>query len=202
MPRGFLSDTQQRQYGCYSADPNETQLTRFFHLDDTDLTLINKRRRDYNRLGFALLLTTVRFLGTFMPDSSDVPQTVIQFVALQLAITNSDYIANYRVRRATGVAHRTEIQHHYRYQDFHSPPWRFRLSRMLYSRAWISNERPSLLFDIGTAWLIQHKVLLPGATVLQRLIIEIRERASNQLWNRLAVLPTPVDFIQILQSIN
>ena len=46
------------------------------------------------------------------------------------------------------------------------------------------------MFDMGTAWLIQHKVLLPPATTLQQLIIEIRERASNELWNRLASLPT------------
>jgi len=190
MARGFISDTQQRQYGRYTVDPNEIQLTQFFHLDDTDFALINKRRREYNRLGFALQLTTVRFLGTFLPDPLDVPQNAIQFIAFQLAIANTDCIGNYRIRRATGVAHRTEIQRQYGYQDFHSPPWRFRLSRLLYSRAWISNERPSLLFDIGTAWLIQHKVLLPGATVLQRLIIDIRERASNQLWSRLALLPT------------
>jgi len=66
----------------------------------------------------------------------------------------------------------------------------FRLSRFLYSRSWINNERPSLMFDMDTAWLIQNRVLLPGATTLQRLIIEIRERVSNQLWKRLASLPT------------
>ena len=133
----------------------------------------------------------MRFLGTFLPDPTQVPRSVLQFVALQLAIVDTDSLDNYMTRRATRVAHRAEIQRHYGYHDFNAPPWRFRLSRFLYSRAWLSNERPSLMFDMGTAWLIQHKVLLPGATILQRLIIEIRERASNQLWSRLALLPTP-----------
>jgi hypothetical protein len=60
---------------------------------------------------------------------------------------------------------------------------------LLYIRAWISNERPSLLFDLATAWLIQHKILLPGATTLSRLISKIRERASSLLWQRLSSLP-------------
>ena len=46
------------------------------------------------------------------------------------------------------------------------------------------------MFDFATAWLIQNKVLLPGASVLSRLIAEIRERATQRLWQRLSVLPT------------
>lgn len=162
MPKEFLTDVQRRQYGRYEGEPDEAQLTRYFHLDDTDRALTENCRGDHNRLGFAL----------------------------QLANAGVDSLGNYMNRSATRLSHRAEIQSHYGYQDFNTLPWRFRLSRFLYSRAWISNERPSLMFDIGTVWLIQNKVLLPGATTLQRLIIEIRERASNQLWRRLASLPT------------
>ena len=190
MPREFLTDVQRRQYGRYEGELDEAQLTRYFHLDDTDRALTENCRGDHNRLGFALQLTTVRFLGTFLSDPTQVPRSVLKFVALQLANAGIDSLGNYMNRRATRLSHRAEIQSHYGYQDFNTPPWRFRLSRFLYSRAWISNERPSLMFDMGTAWLIQNKVLLPGATTLQRLIIEIRERASNQLWRRLASLPT------------
>ena len=93
-------------------------------------------------------------------------------------------------RKVTRYAHVNEIQLHYGYFDFNEPPWRFRLARILYSRAWISNDRPSLLFEFSISWLMQHKVLLPGLTTLTRLIAEVRERATTRLWMRLAAMPS------------
>ncbi len=191
MPIEFLTEEQRKQYGRFSGEPNESQLARYFHLDTTALTLINKRRGDYNRLGFALQLTTVRFLGTFLPDPTDIPKAVCTFIAQQLGV-EIDNLQQYMSRKATRYSHSTEIQTFYGYHDFNEHPWRFRLTRLLYTRAWISNERPSLMFDFSTGWLIHNKVLLPGATTLSRLISEIRERAINRLWKRLSSLPTKV----------
>ena len=100
------------------------------------------------------------------------------------------YFGGLRQRDTTKREHTALIREQYGYREFSDPPWAFRLSRLLYTRAWISNERPSLMFDFATAWLNQNKVLLPGATTLSRLISEIRERAVNRLWRRLAALPT------------
>lgn len=163
MPIEFLTEEQKSQYGRYSGEPNDTQLARYFLLDDTALTLINKRRRDYNRLGFALQLTTVRFLGTFLPDPTEVPNNVLNFIAQQID-TDVDNLTQYLSRKITRYSHSTEIQTFYGYHEFNTPPWRFRLTRLLYTRAWISNERPSLMFDFATAWLVHHKVLLPGVS--------------------------------------
>lgn len=189
MPIEFLTEEQKKQYGCFAGEPNESQLARYFHLDSAALTLIKKRRGDYNRLGFALQLTTVRFLGTFLPVPTDVPIAVRTFIAQQLGI-GTESLPQYMSRKATRYSHSTEIQDFYGYHDFNAHPWRFRLTRLLYTRAWISNERPSLMFDFSTGWLIHNKVLLPGATTLSRLISEIRERAINRLWKRLSSLPT------------
>lgn len=189
MPIEFLTDEQKQQYGRFPSDPSEEQLAQYFHLDNESLALINTKRGDYNRIGFALQLTTVRFLGTFLADPTDVPFVVTDFIARQLGADKGD-LWQYMNRKATRYGHSAEIQAHYGYHDFNAPPWRFKLTRLLYTRAWISNERPSLMFDFATAWLIQHKVLLPGVTTMSRLVSEVRERAARRLWKRLASLPS------------
>jgi len=190
MAVDFLTPEQKVQYGQFSGDPNEVQLSRYFHLDEADLAFISNRRGNKNKFGFALQLTSARFLGNFLSNLMLVPSNVKIFVARQLSIPNISVLATYAQRNTTKREHTAIIRKHYGYREFNESPWSFRLSRLLYTRAWISNERPSLMFDFATAWLIKNKVLLPGASTLSRLISEIRERANNQLWLRLSSLPT------------
>lgn len=196
MPVDFLTSEQKASYGQFPGEPSDLQLARYFHLDETDLTFINKRRGDQNRFGVALQLGCVRFLGTFLSDLSRVPVNVQLFVAQQLDITDVVILSTYAQRETTRREHNALIRSQYRYREF-TWPWSFRLSRLLYTRSWISNDRPSLLFDLATAWLIQHKILLPGASTLTRLISEVRERAINRLWLRLSALPTPEQAIKL-----
>jgi TnpA family transposase len=189
MNLDFLTAEQKSQYGKFSGEPNELQLARYFHLDEADLEFISNRRGDHNRLGFALQITSIRFLGGFLSDLNVVPISVQRFVAAQLSIEIS-VLSNYAKRTFTKYDHSVLIREQYGYSDFNELHWKFRLSRLLYARAWIGNERPSLMFDFSTAWLIQNKILLPGVSTLCRLIAEIREKSSKRLWRLLSALPT------------
>nr|WP_320012760.1 Tn3 family transposase [uncultured Desulfobulbus sp.] len=197
MPVDFLNEEQRSSYGQFSEEPNEAQLARYFLLDEADIAFISERRGEQNRLGVALQITVARFLGNFLPDLTVVPKNVKLFVANQLSIKDIRVLSGYARRENTRWEHMALIRDQYGYRDFNSPPWGFRLSRHLYSRAWISNERPSLMFDFATAWLIQHKVLLPGVTTLTRLIAEIRERATSLLWSRLSTLPSDEQKVEL-----
>lgn len=64
-------------------------MERFFFLDDADRAWIEPKRRAHNRLGFAVQMTTVRFLGVFLDDPTDVPAEVVDYLAEQLGVADA-----------------------------------------------------------------------------------------------------------------
>ena len=134
--------------------------TPYFYLDDADRALLTTCREDHTRLGMALQICTARFLGTFLTDPTDVPPGAVAYVAAQLAITDPTCLALYAVRK-THWKHAAHIEAAYTYRPFGGQPQHFRFLRWLYARTWIGTERPSVLFDRATAWLVLQKILLP-----------------------------------------
>src|ERR1700730_3982945 len=186
MPVDFLTADQQRSYGRYAGEPSRAQLGQYFHLDDRDRSVVDQLREDHTRLGCAVQLATVRFLGTFLVDPRDVPPGAVAYLAGQLDIADPTCLARYLDRPATHHEHTADIRRRYGYRDFSEQPEHFRLVRWLHERAWLSSERPSVLLDLATARLVEHKLLLPGVTTLERLVASVHDRAIERLWQKLA----------------
>ena len=81
MPVSFLNEDQTNRCGRFTGEPTPEQLARFFHLDDADKQIVALRRGDHNRLGFAVQLGTVRFLGTLLEAPLEAPLGVVANVA-------------------------------------------------------------------------------------------------------------------------
>ncbi|SMF97867.1 protein of unknown function [Methylomagnum ishizawai] len=192
MPVGFLSDEQAQRYGRYSGDPSPEQLARYFHLDDTDRAFVGSRRGEHMRLGCAVQLGTVRFLGTFLEDPCEVPAVAVRFVAAQLGLDGQASLDGYRTS-PWRWRHPVEIRVQYGYRDFSEGPVRFRLHRWLYALCWTGPDRPGALFDRATAWLVSSKVVLPGASTLERVIARVRGRANRRFWRFWRCLAEPLD---------
>jgi len=100
VPVEFLSDEQAAAYGRFDGVPSRAELERFFLLDDADRKMVDPRRGAHNRLGFALQLGTVRFLGTFLEDPLDVPWAVVEYLADQLRVPDASVVKDYASLRS------------------------------------------------------------------------------------------------------
>jgi len=183
MSANFLTVAQRENYGRYAGDPSPEVLSRYFHLSDSDRDMVSAKRGKHNRLGFALQLTTARFLGTFLEDPANVPGAVVSTVCHQLDIS-PDCLSDYRNNRQRW-AHMMEIRAHEGFRDFSDPGVGFRLTCWLYTQCWTGTDRPGMLFERATLWMLANKVLLPGASVLERFVSRLRQRIATRVWQRL-----------------
>lgn len=185
MPVNFLPPAQRDSYGRFPDTLSPDLIANHFFLDDEDREWITRKRGDFSRLGYALQLATVRFLGVFLSDLAEVPHGVVERIASQVNIANAQScVAAYRTSRWRWQ-HTSEIRERYGYCEFTEKGSRFRLGRILCALCWTGTDRPGALFDHATSWLCTNKILLPGVTVLERFVAEIRSRMENRLWRLL-----------------
>jgi len=185
-------------------EPTRPELERFFYLDDVDRELIGKRRGDHNRLGFALQMCTVRYLGLFLEDPLDVPWPVVEYLAEHLGVEDASCVKRYTERLKTAYEHAWEIRDAYGYYQFEDHEWGRKFRTFLHGRAWTAAEGPMALFNQAVGWLRRNRVLLPGVSVLARQVAEVRGTAEQRLYTtvakaaRRADAALPADLVALL----
>jgi len=86
MPISFLTPAERERFSRFPAQIPDDDLFVFFRLSDDDHRVINQQREDSTRLGFALQLCALRYLG-FAPDElSTAPWEAVVYVARQLHV--------------------------------------------------------------------------------------------------------------------
>ncbi|MDA0990989.1 MAG: DUF4158 domain-containing protein, partial [Verrucomicrobia bacterium] len=73
MPTRYLSADQRARFGRLENEPSPDTLAKHFVLDQHDLGVIRNFRGPRNQLGYATLLSSIRFIGTFPDQEEDVP---------------------------------------------------------------------------------------------------------------------------------
>ena len=186
MPTRHLSDEQRQRYASFAIAPSPDQLARYFHLDRSDREITDGLRGDHNRLGFALMLGSARFLGIFPGADLEIPGSVTAFLVNQLDLKEAPSLTGYFDHNGQRIRHLALIRERYGFTEFaDNGPARFRLTRWLYALCWSGDDHPGPLIERATSWLVVNKVLLPGVSVLERFVGRIRDRAQKRLWKRL-----------------
>jgi len=138
VPVSFLTKTQREQYGRYTGSPTLQELSRYFHLDDSDHLLIAKKRSAHNRLGFAVQLCTLRYLGTFIP-SMNIPESVISTIAGQLNLSSDIDLGAYLSGNQHWI-HADEIRQYCGFVEITEHRVAFSFARWLYALCWTGTD--------------------------------------------------------------
>ena len=84
MPRRQALTTAQLDE-LFALPTEKDTLVRYWTLTGADLDAIRQRRRDRNRLGFALQLCALRYPGRLLRPGELIPAEALRFIADQVA---------------------------------------------------------------------------------------------------------------------
>jgi 2-hydroxychromene-2-carboxylate isomerase len=128
VPTNFLTEDQRKRYGRFTEIPDEGQLAGSFLLDQTARRRAMAAKGPRNRLGWAIQLGTLRYLGTFLDDPEDAPDVVVDYVAEQLGLSPAAF-AGYGAAEHRWD-HQEQIREAYGYTKFDFDQW-FSLARWM-----------------------------------------------------------------------
>jgi len=157
-------------------------LATYFTLTSHDISFVLKQRRDHNRLGFAILLCTLRYLG-FCPSSfSEIPLIVANYIGRQLKISPHQ-LAEYGSRTQTKSEHLQTIQQYLGFRKIDKARLH-EFSEWLIHRA-LEHDSPSLLLTWLCQKFLSEKLLRPGITVLEGMIVNARNKVQEITFDKL-----------------
>ncbi|NYT00241.1 MAG: Tn3 family transposase [Methanocellales archaeon] len=189
MPGQFLTKSEREILSSFPHEVAHNDAIIFFTLSSNDMEQVQKRRENQNRLGFALQLGTLRYLGFCPDDFTAIPSPIVEYVANQLNINASiDFLKTYGNRAHTRTDHFQEVQNYLGYRKANSEDITT-LSTWLLERA-LEHDKPTLLFQLVCDKLQIDKIVRPGITSLERMVITARQQAQEETYRRLNFLLT------------
>jgi TnpA family transposase len=187
MPGQFLTDAERERLRQFPAEIPPSDVIAYFTLSPADLAQVRHQRGDHNRLGFALQLGALRYLGFSPDDLTTAPASVVASLSQQLDV-RPDVLPAYGQRAHTRRDHLQAIQAYLGFRE--AGPVELRaLAEWLLERA-LEHDRPSLLFRVACEHLHAVKIVRPGVTRLERMVATARQRAQRETLQRLAPLVT------------
>ena len=177
MSIGFLTDAQRERLNRFPDDIPHDDLSAYFTLSEADIKEINHQRHEHTRLGFAVQLCTLRYLGFAPDDLSPVSPTVIEFIAHQLDLTPAA-IQEYGRRIHTRTDHFLRVQSYLGFRKATTVDLDG-LTRWLLQRA-LEHDKPTLLLQLACEYLHCQQIVRPGISRLERVVSTARQQAQEE----------------------
>ncbi|HRQ41564.1 MAG TPA: Tn3 family transposase [Chloroflexota bacterium] len=175
MPRRFLSQVERERLSQFPDEVTEADCIVYFTLTPADMELISSRRGGENRLGLALLLCSLRYLGYFPASINHTPENVVAFVSNQLQLSPI-VLADYADRDETRREHLPVLMQHLDFRRV-QPDDRESLIAWLGERV-LEHDRPSTLLQQACERLYQLRLVRPAITTMEELVADARQWAE------------------------
>ncbi|MCO5190427.1 MAG: DUF4158 domain-containing protein [Anaerolineae bacterium] len=186
MPRGFLNKADRDRLARFPASVTEADRIIYFSLTSEDIEFVENLNTDHHRLGCALLLCSLRYLGYFPSSVQELPPSLVDYVAGQIAVSASR-LPEYLSRSQNRWDLLPTVRDYLGFRKMKAVD-RKNVTSWLGERA-LENERPSRLLQQLCEHLYQKKLLRPAVTTLESMVIEARAQA----WQRsYAILVAPL----------
>ena len=182
MPARSLLSAEQRTR-LFSIPTDTVAMARHSVLDAADLANIRARRRASNRLGFAVQLCILRHPGRVLDPAESPPAPMLAFVAKQIG-ADPALFGEYARRAETRREHLLELHKFLGLRGFGLDDWRSCL-RAGADAAW-ATDRGEPIVQAMLDHLRANNVVLPSATVLERIGLAARARARKKTFEALA----------------
>ena len=212
MPRRSVLSQLEKQ--SLLVIPTEfLEMSRYYLLSETDISIINQKRGNHNKLGFTLLLICMRYPGIAINNDTIIPEDVVKFIAEQLKIKDYDGWRKYFNREPTRREHLLEIQNLFGFRLFNSD-----IQQQVLVVLMLVAKQPDKGLTIAISmlnWLQEYKIIAPSIQVIEKvcaeaitigsqafyaeLIININDSQKQKLENLLKVKPgTKISYLHWL----
>jgi len=178
VPEILLTEEQRLEFTQIPENISEWEIAKYYTFTDNDIKIINRHRRDYNRLGFAVQICCLRNPGWSLGNVIDIPNTVLSYIAEQIQVDPNEF-EQYAQRENTRLEHLQELREEYGFRNYSENDYNLLLTYLLPFA--LENDNVSRLIRFAIEELKKQLVILPGITTIELVsagIVPIKEAVS------------------------
>ena len=181
MPRRtVLSKSQKQRFEKLPTAAEE--LAGFFTLTKEEIEFIKNRRRQHNKIGFAVQLSLMKYPGRTLRPNESIPSEILNFISEQIDV-DSDEFKYYGRREETIREHTSLISKWLGYEAFQIKDYK-RVFKWLVP---LAMENADSCFLVGAILneLRHKKILSPPLAVIERLVAMSETLAEQKIYSRI-----------------
>jgi TnpA family transposase len=175
-PEILLTEDQRLEFTQIPKNISDWEIARYYTLTENDIEVINRHRRDYNRLGFAVQLCVLRNPGWSLGNTQEIPESVLSYISEQLEINPKGFDLYFK-RENTRMEHFQEIREFYGYKTYSEKEYNYIIDYLMPLA--MANDNVVRLMKAVIDELRNKMIILPGITTIERVVNEAIIKSDN-----------------------